>query len=313
VPYPKGELNTTGAKAVLLKVRGECPTRYLAFSGGEPLMRQDMVELTSYASWLGLQPILITNGTLITPALVKELIRAGTRMFELPLLAPEKSIHDRLCRNKSFESVINALVCIKENQGKVVVVFVATKWNIHYVEETLKLCLALGVDGLMLNRFNPGGEGLRYIPELMPEPEEIKEALNTANQFAKKYGFSISCGIAIHPCLIDTRPFTSISFGYCSAGTSRSYYTIDSLGNLRICNHTPTILGNFLTEPYAQLTSRKIVSPFVKAKPQFCNPCSYRFTCQGGCKASAQVCYGDLCHNDPFLEKNINHAQIPSV
>lgn len=311
-PYPKGELNTAAAKTVLLKIRRECPTGYMAFSGGEPLMRQDMVELVSYASWLGLIPTLITNGTLLGPTMVKELIQAGIRLFELPLLTSEKSIHDRLCQNKSFESVIDSLVTIKEKKGKVVVVFVATRWNIRHLEETLKLCLAIGVDGLMLNRFNPGGEGSRHIDELLPSPDEMKEALTTANQFAKEYGFSISCGIAIHPCLVDTRPFRHVSFGYCSAGTNSSYYTIGPLGYFRICNHTPNILGNFLTEPYAQLTARKLVDPFVKARPEFCKLCSYRFTCQGGCKASAQVCYGDLCHNDPFLEKNIHQANIPT-
>ena len=34
----------------------------------------------------------------------------------------------------------------------------------------------------------------------------------------------------------------------------------------------------------------------MKARPIFCDPCSYRFTCQGGCKAAAEVCYGDICH-----------------
>lgn len=311
--YPQGELDTAGAKAVLLKIRQECPTRNLAFSGGEPLLRKDILELASYASWLWLYPTLITNGTLLDSGIINDLIRAGIKLFELPLLASEKSVHDKLCRNESFKKVLNSLRHIKEKQGLAVVVFVATRWNIQYLEETLKLCLSLGVDGLMLNRINPGGEALKHRDDLMPSVEELKEALRIADHFAKEQRFSISCGIAIHPCLIDTRPFTHVSFGYCSAGTNRSYYTIDPLGNLRICNHTPGILGNFLTEPYTRLTAREKVSPFRQARPTFCNPCSYRFTCQGGCKASAQVCYGDLCHVDSFLEKNIQQARIPTV
>ncbi|MGA1790883.1 MAG: radical SAM protein [bacterium] len=311
-PYPQGELDTAGAKEILLKVSRECPTKYFAFSGGEPLLRQDIVELISYSTWLGLVPTLITNGTLLDSTKVTELIRAGTQLFELPLLSSEKSIHDGLCRNKSFDTVIESLISIKEKQGRVVVVFVATKWNIQSLEETLNLCLALGVDGLMLNRFNPGGEGMRHIDELLPSMENMKEALEIANQFAKEYRFSISCGIAIHPCLIDTTPFAYVGFGYCGAGTYRSYYTIDSIGNLRACNHTPSILGNFLNEPYSQLIARKKVASFMKARPEFCDPCPYRFTCQGGCKASAQVCYGDLCHIDPFLERNIQYASIPN-
>jgi radical SAM protein with 4Fe4S-binding SPASM domain len=306
-------MNTADAKSVISKIRQECPARYIAFSGGEPLMRKDIVELVSHASCLGLVPTLITNGTLMDEPLVKDLIQAGIRLFELTLLAPEKSIHNRLCRSDSFNAVLDALVRIKENKGRVAVVFVATKWNIRYLEETLKLCLAIGVNSLMLNRLNPGGEALRHMDELFPSLDEVKGALETADQFAKEYEFSISCGIAMQPCLVDTRKFKNIGFGYCSAGTNRSYYTIDSIGNLRLCNHTPSILGNFLNEPYAKLTARKKIAPFMKARPKFCDPCPYRFTCQGGCKAAAEVCYGDLCHVDPFLEKNIEYTKIPTI
>jgi len=137
---------------------------------------------------------------------------------------------------------------------------------------TLKLCLAIGINSVMLNRLNPGGEALRHMDELFPSLDEVKGALEIADQFAKEYGFSISCGIAaMQPCLIDTRKIKNIGFGYCSAGTNRSYYTIDSIGNLRICNHTPAIPGSFFTEPYARLTSRKVIGPFVSAIPEFCN------------------------------------------
>ena len=155
---------------------------------------------------------LITNGTLLAPGIIKDLIRTGIQMFELPLLASDKSVHNRLCRNESFEKVINSLIHIKENQGRVVVVFVATRWNIHYFEETLKLCLAIGLDGLMFNRFNPGGEGLNHIDELLPSLAEVKEALIIAEEFAKNYGFSVTCGIAFQPCLIDLTLYPHVGF-----------------------------------------------------------------------------------------------------
>ena len=308
-PYPRGEMNTAEAKGVTSKIRQECPTRYIAFSGGEPLMRRDIVDLVSHASTLGLIPTLITNGTLLDDTKVKGLIKAGTRLFELTLLAPEKSLHNQLCRNYCFDAVLDALVRIKENKGRVAVVFVATRLNIPYLEETLKLCLAIGVNSLMLNRLNPGGEALQHMDELFPSLDEVQRALEIADRFAREYVFNISCGIAMQPCLIDTGKFRHIGFGYCSAGTNRSYYTIDSIGNLRICNHTPTILGSFLRKPYARLTSRKVIGSFVKAIPEFCNSCPMRFTCQGGCKAAAQVCYGSIYHKEPFLNKNFKHSR----
>ena len=46
------------------------------------------------------------------------------------------------------------------------------------------------------------------------------------------------------------------------------------------------------------------LAAFVEAAPAFCDPCSLRETCQGGCKAAAQVCYGSLSAEEPFLHLN---------
>jgi len=47
------------------------------FSGGEPLIREDLFELASYARDQGLRCVLSTNGTLITKALVQRISDAG--------------------------------------------------------------------------------------------------------------------------------------------------------------------------------------------------------------------------------------------
>jgi radical SAM protein with 4Fe4S-binding SPASM domain len=95
-----------------------------------------------------------------------------------------------------------------------------------------------------------------------------------------------------------------LNFGSCAAGTDRAYYTIDPLGNVRPCNHTPTILGNLFQESFAELIAPERLAPFVLARPPFCDPCALRDVCQGGCKAAAQVCYGSLDAEEPFLHRN---------
>ena len=87
-----------------------------------------------------------------------------------------------------------------------------------------------------------------------------------------------------------------------------SYYTIDPMGNVRPCNHTPTILGNLLNESFAEITAPQRLAPFMRAVPEFCQPCRLRDTCQGGCKAAAQVCYGSLAAEEPFLHRNRERA-----
>jgi len=49
----------------------------LLFSGGEPLMRRDMLDLAAYAAALGIRPVISTNGTLITRAMAERIVAAG--------------------------------------------------------------------------------------------------------------------------------------------------------------------------------------------------------------------------------------------
>ena len=77
------------------------------------------------------------------------------------------------------------------------------------------------------------------------------------------------------------------------------------MGRVRPCNHSTTILGNLLTESFGDILAPGRIAPFVNALPDHCLPCDQRAICQGGCKASAQVCYGTLTEPDPFLRQAI--------
>jgi radical SAM protein with 4Fe4S-binding SPASM domain len=140
--------------------------------------------------------------------------------------------------------------------------------------------------------------------ELLPSVDELRSALVVADKVSAELGFSISCSIPIQPCLIDMSAFPRLGFGFCAAGTERAYYTLDPVGNLRPCNHTSTILGNLFDEPFADLIAPGRMADFCHALPDFCQPCSQRKICQGGCKAAAQACFQSLSAEEPFLSYN---------
>ena len=75
IEYP-GELNTKEAKAMLDGL-AEYGAPVILFSGGEPLMREDLMELITYARDKGLRAVISTNGTLITEEKAEELKKFG--------------------------------------------------------------------------------------------------------------------------------------------------------------------------------------------------------------------------------------------
>jgi Predicted Fe-S oxidoreductases len=70
------ELSTAEAKTMLEQIV-KAGFKIMIFSGGEPLMRPDIIELVAYAKSLGLRPVFGTNGTLLTVEMAKRLKEAG--------------------------------------------------------------------------------------------------------------------------------------------------------------------------------------------------------------------------------------------
>ncbi len=303
--YPRGELDTAQTLALLAKAVDETNCRHITLTGGEPLLRHDLPQMLDLLAQRGVRVTIISNGRLLTEPVVVDLLDRGVGLFELPLLSHRRESHDHLSGALgAFDAVLAAMAHIRYHWGQFVAVFVATRLNVHDLYGAIKLAAAFGAQGLMLNRFNPGGRGRAHLEELLPTVDEMRQALAVADAASAEFGLPISCSIPIQPCLVETEPYANLRFGFCAAGTERAYYTLDPLGNLRPCNHTPTILGNLLAEPLADLITHERMAPFLEPAPAFCDPCTVREACLGGCKAAAQVCYGSLAAEDPFLHCN---------
>jgi PqqA peptide cyclase len=304
--YPRGELDTARTLDLLGKALDETNCHHVTLTGGEPLLRLDLDLLLDHLRMRNVQVTIISNGRLLTPERIASLLERKVALFELPLLSHFREIHDRLSGTPgAWDSVLSALANLRLQHGQVVTAFVATRLNIAHLYETIKLAFAFGARGIMLNRFNPGGRGRLHLQELLPTVGQVREALTIADSASQEFGIPISCSIPIQPCLIDTRAFPHLGFGYCAAGTDRAYYTLDSLGNVRPCNHSTSILGNLFTESFSDILANKSLCAFTGSLPEHCAPCNQRDLCQGGCKASAQVCYGSLTEMEPFLRQAV--------
>jgi len=300
--YPVGELDTDNTIAMLEKMIAQTGARLVTISGGEPFLRPDIFTIIDYLAGRKIAINLITNGSLLTEEVIGRLLPDKVSIFELPLLSAEREIHDRMSGNPgAFDRVTMAIANLKAARQRVVGVFVATRDNQETWEKTFKLAVALGLDGIMFNRFNPGGCGVEFIEELQLSPAELTRALDTAAVLSDKYVMPVSCSIAMPPCLIDTKKYEKIGFGFCAAGTERAYYTLDPIGNIRPCNHSPRIIGNLRENDFALIYNASGNREFLAAMPSFCGGCKHERVCQGGCKAAAEACNGDVASLEPFL------------
>jgi radical SAM protein with 4Fe4S-binding SPASM domain len=105
-----------GQSEKLLRQIAEFPNPPMVIlSGGEPLMRPDMVDLAALGSSLGLRMLLSTNGTLLTPDLAGALKRAGVQRVSLSLDHPDRAAHDSFRgQDGSFDAVMAAAAILVE-------------------------------------------------------------------------------------------------------------------------------------------------------------------------------------------------------
>jgi len=302
IDYPRGLLPTAETLAMLGKMLDETGASLVTLSGGEPLLREDIYDVVDFLVGRGVAVNLLTNGGLLDGSSVRRLTPNRISVFELPLLSIDREIHDHMSgATGAWSCVTRAVAELKAAGQRVVCVFVATLLNIHTWRETAELGIALGVDGIMFNRFNPGGEGANNIEMLQASPEQLRAALDIAEELSRQYEISINCSIPMPPCLFDRSRWQRVGFGFCAAGTEKAYYTLDPLGNVRPCNHSTTILGNIRKTSFWDLADSTAMVAFAAARPKLCAGCKYEERCLGGCKAAAEACCGSSWECDPFL------------
>jgi len=302
-PYPPGpELDTAGLLDLLGRVVEEEGLTQITLSGGEPLLRPDLPEIVDWLCARGLGVTLITNGRRLDAATIDRLGARRVGVWELPLLAVSRALHDRLSgRAGAFDRATEAMVDLKLAGATVAGVFVMTRLNLPELPQVMELAKALGLDALMLNRFNPGGRGAEHLELLQAAPGELAAAFAQAERLSGELGLELATGVPVPPCLVDTTGLRRLAFGACAAGGERAYYTLDPSGRLRPCNHSPTILADLRVETFAAARASVALRTFRAARPALCDGCVLADSCQGGCKAAAEVCAGALDAPDPFL------------
>ncbi len=309
--YPKGELALPEIVTLFDRLLVELPLKSVALSGGEPFLHQDLPGIVSFLWARGLQVVIITNGTLLSPENIDR--TSGATNYELPLLSHRREVHDRLTRFASFRAVLDGMRNLDRAGARFAVAYIATRTNYRDLERVVQLAVAMGARGILYNRMNAGAFNLQYLEEYFPTIDMVVENLETLERLAAKFSIPISCSIPIQPCLIDISRYPHLQFGFCPLGGKESYFTIDPLGNLRVCNHSSTILGNLRESYFGELIQHPYVEDFKTAMPDSCRSCApeVRDRCHGGCKMAAQECYGSFTLCEPFVRLHRDRQSIP--
>ena len=156
--YP-GELTTQEAKTVLDDM-AEYKVPVVLFSGGEPTLRHDLPELISYANELGgLNPLISTNGTLLTKEKVKQLSDAGLKRAGISMDGME-AVHDKFrCSIGSWKLTLDGIRNSLEAGMRVSLRVTVTNRNVRELPALFDLAEREGIPRVCVYHLAYAGRG----------------------------------------------------------------------------------------------------------------------------------------------------------
>lgn len=294
------ELSTAEAKTLLNQIA--CAGfKIMIFSGGEPLMRPDILDLIKYATSLKLIPVLGTNGTLITKSMANDLKLAGAKGVGISLDSLDSDKHDKF---RSFKNAWQGAVDGMKNCREVGLPFqihtTVMDWNQHELESITDFAVEIGAKAHHFFFLVPTGRA-KTIEEESLRAESYEEVLS---QIMKK---QLTVDIELKPTCapqfiriadqlgIDTR----FKRG-CLAGLS--YCIISPRGKVQPCAYLNMELGDVRQTPFNEIWKNSDVLNRLRTLnyEDGCGHCEYKNRC-GGCRARAAFYHnGNYMSEEPW-------------
>lgn len=136
----KKELSTNEIFKIIDNVSKDSSVNVIWISGGEPLLRKDIVEICNYISQKGIKPSISTNGILLTKDLVEKLHKAGVDYIHLSIDGSNSVTHNRIRGiDSAFEKLMEAMDVLKNSEVKTGASFMVTEESINEIDEVLEL------------------------------------------------------------------------------------------------------------------------------------------------------------------------------
>lgn len=326
----RSELDTQGCYRVIDQLAAFAPECLTILTGGEPLLRRDILDIVRHAASKRLWVVVGTNGVKITANLARLLREAGVRGLSLSLDALDPERHDlfRRVRGAWQNTVEGARILRQEglpfivqttagahNRGELLALadfayerLEASVWNLYFLVPTGRgpfvsdLTAAEYDDVLLtLHHIQQKYRG-RMLVNAKCAPHSIKTVLEQAASLPDASATGRDAAGETEPvgaALAALRVYAG-GAGGCPAGTH--YMGIRPNGDVTPCPYLPLFAGNLRETPLTDLWQSSELFVKVRQRNELggrCGSCELSQRC-GGCRARAYGMSGDVMAEDPL-------------
>lgn len=320
------ELSFEEGKALIDQIY-EMNNPMLVFTGGDPLMREDVFDIAAYAVQKGVRVSMTPSAT---PNVTKEAIEkakeVGLSRWAFSLDGPNAEIHDHFRGTSgSFDLTIERIKYLHELEIPVQINTVISRYNIDYLDEMAKVveelkCVLWSVFFLV-----PTGRGQE---KDMISPVEHEKVFTWLYELSKRVSFDIKTTAAQHYRRVviqqkmkeakaqneDIQYLDALTqqgltgsidgLGRAPKGVNdgNGFVFISHIGDVYPSGLLPVKAGNVREQPLSEIYRESPIFKDLRNPDKYkgkCGQCEFRFVC-GGSRSRAYAMTGDYLESEPF-------------
>jgi len=303
------ELATEDWLRVLREGR-ELGATQLGFSGGEPLVRDDLEVLVAEARRLGYYSNLITSGIGLNERRIAALKEGGLDHIQVSFQDSTREMNDFLSSTRTFDLKRRIAKLVKQYDYPMVLNVVLHRLNIDHVGQILELAAELEAEYVELANTQYYGWAYLNRDLLLPSREQLRRAEEVTNRFRELVGNKMKIYFVV-PDYYENRPKA------CMNGWGSVFLNLTADGLALPCHEARMLPG--LDFPSVREHDLRWIW---HASPAFnryrgdewmkepCRSCPEKAKDYGGCRCQAYLLTGDAALADPVCDKSPQHALI---
>ncbi len=268
--------------------------RHIGISGGEPLVRDDIMDIMAYIAERAESMSMQSNLILMDYTKAKALADMGLRTLYTSLDGPSPIYHEALRGEGTWRALMRGIRIIKKAGLKFSTVTTINSLNWKVVDKTAKLSETLGASAACFIPIVPIGRARGK--GLMPTPRQMREAVEKLRSIASELSI---------PIVLWCAPF-AIGLGdreiYVSPCTDKGL-DVDPMGRVLLCDTMDIQISDMrktVDEITWDLKHNEHLILAANRRPDPCSSCPYYEFCKGGCVARSYLVYGKFDAPDPL-------------
>jgi radical SAM protein with 4Fe4S-binding SPASM domain len=317
----ESELTTSEGRALIGDLAAFQVPRLL-FAGGEPLLRADLLELVAYTNERGIQPSLLTNGTLLSRAIAAGLMRAGMHSVSILLEGIGREVDRHRGMRGAFDAVLDGYANCEAAGLATEIRIPLNRWNYPELADILDFIERRPIRQVVFAHLIYAGRGNSPQDDLTHDEKRraLDLILEHADDFRRR-GVAIRMatdenhvdGIYYYLRLAHRNPRRAAAAfpflqacGAAAQGAGVGLAGIDPVGDVHPDPYwTNYILGNVREKPFREIWEKSADPllqglrdrlPLLKGR---CANCRWKPACGGNLRVRAEEFFGDPWMSDP--------------